>query len=247
MEELIMSNEPRISWYEGENKKENEIKDKSINYGTVESDDDSNQKVFYIWNNRNGDDDVSKMEEVTFTTKDRDGGTGDTEGNIVEVVRDNWIQVRVDSLNEQSFTAVGKDHAKPVGTNGSTTNPKHEGASTWGSGITYSVGDYVLPTVANDYMYRVTTPGTTGGDEPSWSLTAGNVVTDGTVEYATVPIKLTPAAQEILGVANNVKEDGSDAENGGGNFIKLTTYASVPVDASSGLNLFSQRMSYRYV
>lgn len=238
--------EPIVSWYETTANITNEIKG-VVNYGTVESDSSSNQKTFFIFNNRNGDTDVSKMEEVTFTTKDRLGGTGDSVGNIVEAVRDNWIQVRVDSLNEQTFTAVGKDHSKIVGTNGSTTNPKSVTASTWATGVVYAIGDYVKPATANTFVYKVTKGGTTGGTAPTWSLTAGNVVTDGTVEYITVPIKLTPAVQEILGVANSVLDNGSNIADAGGNFIKLTAFAEVPVTASSGKNLFVQRVSFRYV
>src|SRR5690625_3590802 len=95
--------QPIISWYESTNAVANEVKN-LVQFGTVDADSDSGQKVFYIWNNRNGDKDVSKMEEVTFTTRDRLGGTGDTPGNEVEAVRDNWFQVRVDTLNETSFT-----------------------------------------------------------------------------------------------------------------------------------------------
>lgn len=241
-----MANEPVISWYEGTNEKVNEIKN-VVNFGTVDADSDSNQKVFFIWNNRNSNTDVSKMEEVTYTTRDRSGGVGDTPGNIVEAVRDNWFQVRVDSLNESGWTAVGKDKVHPVGTNGSTTNPNAATASTWATGVAYNVDDYVKPTVDNQYMYKVTKAGTTGGSEPVWSTTEGNVVTDGTVEYTTIEIKKTPAAQEILGLANSVKDDGSDATNAGGNFIKLSVYAEVPVRASAGKNLLQQRISYRYV
>lgn len=244
--------QPIVSWYEEENKKDKEIKG-VVDYGTVDADTDSPQKIFYIWNNRNGDTDVSKMEEVTFTTRDRQGGTGDTPGNIVEAVRDNWFQVKVDSLNETGFTPVGKgglenpSGVKEVGTNGSTTNPNAASASVWATGVDYVEGDYVKPTVDNEYMYKVTTGGTTGGVEPSWSVTEGNAVSDGTVEYVAVKIKKKPATQEILGLANSVLEDGSNADEAGGNFIRITVYAEVPIDASAGRNELVQRISYRYV
>lgn len=238
--------EPLVSWYEGNNAKVNEILG-TVNYGRVDADTESPQKVFYIWNNRNSLDDVSKMEEVTFTTRDRAGGTGDTQPNIVEAVRDNWFQVRVDSLNETGFTAVGKVATKPVGTNGTTINPNAATASTWAIGVTYAIGDFVKPTVANTMIYKVTKAGTTGGAEPSWNLTEGNVVTDQTVEYIAIKINKTPAAQEILGVANSVLADGSNAANAGANFVKLTVFADVPINASSGKNLLLQRVSFRYV
>lgn len=232
--------EPIISWMTSQNM-DDEITS-VISYGTVESDSASNQKAFYIWNNRNGDSDVATMEECVFITKDREGGTGDTPGKIVEAVRDNWIQVRVDTLDEEEFTAVGKDGGKAIGTNGSTKNPNAETAVEWSTGVAVSVGDYIKPTVANDFIYKVTVGGTTDATEPSWSLTEGAVVNDDAVQYTTIPITKTPAAQEILGVANSVLEDGSNASDAGGNFVKLTAYADVPVTAGSGKNSFIQRV-----
>lgn len=249
-----MAGIPEVSWYEGTNEKSKEVVD-IVNYGTVDADSDSIAKTFFIWNNRGGTEDLSKMEEVTFTTRDRNGGTGDTPNNIVEAVRDNWFQVRVDSLNEISFTAVGRggvgtsnpSGVKAVGTNGSTTNPNASTAIEWSSGATYTEGDYIKPTTSNDFIYRVTIGGTTGGTEPSWSTTEGNVITDGTTEYVAVRIIITPAAQEILGLANNTLEDGSNANDAGGNFITVTVYSEVPINATSGKNSLLQRVSYRYV
>lgn len=249
-----MAGQPVISWFEGTAALSSEVTG-LVNYGTVDADTDSSQKTFWIVNNRDGDEDVSKMEEVTFTTRDRLGGTGDTPGNEVQSVRDNWFQVRVDSLNESAFTPVGKggvgavnpSGTKEVGTNGSTTNPNAATASTWASGVAYVVGDYIKPTVANQFIYKVTKDGTTGGTQPTWALTAGGVTTDGTVEYVAVRITVTPGAQEILGLANNVQADGSDILNAGGNFAKITVYAEVPVSANAGKNQLLQRISFRYV
>lgn len=241
--------QPIVSWYEFENKKENEIVE-SVNHGTVDADSDSQEKVFYIWNNRNGDEDVSKMEEVTYTTRDRLGGVGDTTGNIVEAVRDNWFQVRVDSLDETAVTPVGKGEVpsnpsgvKALGTEGSTTNPNASEAVIWEASTAYEEGAYIKPTVDNEFIYRVTDAGTSGSAEPIWSQTDGNIVGDGTIEYVAIPIERKPAAQEILGVANNVDEDGSNAENAGGNFVKITVYAEVPISASAGRNLFQHRVN----
>ena len=246
--------QPIISWYEQTNSIENEVKG-TVQYGTVDADSDSPQKTFYIWNNRNGDTDVSKMEEVTFTTRDALGGTGDTPGNVVEAVRDNWFHVRVDSLDEVEFTPVGRggdgtinpSGVKAVGTTGSTTNPNLDNAQDWQASISLEKDMFVKPLSDNGFIYRVTNSGTTGGSEPEWGLNEGDVVTDGTVEYVAVLIEKTPDSQEILGVQNSVSEDGSNAENAGGNFIKLTVYAEVPITASAGLNRLQQRISYRYV
>lgn len=245
--------QPIISWFESSNAMDSEVKD-IVSYGTVDADSDSTQKTFFIWNNRNGESDVSKMEEVTFTTRDRQGGVGDTPGSEVEAVRDNWFRVRVDSLDETTFIPVGKggivenqEGVKPVGTTGSTKNPNADNAIEWEENSTLDEGVYIKPTTDNGFIYKVVKEGTTGGTEPTWSMTDGNIVIDGTVEYVTIPIERTPASQEILGVANSVEADGSNAEDAEGNFIKITVYAEVPITASAGINKLQKRISYRYV
>ncbi|RPK28781.1 hypothetical protein EDO6_04308 [Paenibacillus xylanexedens] len=60
------------------------------------------------------------------------GGTGDTVGNEVEVVKNNWFHVQVDSLGEtdidEESSRVGKDFSKPIGTTG-TTKKDNTGAN----------------------------------------------------------------------------------------------------------------------
>jgi len=249
-----MANAPIVSWYEGTNEKSKEVKS-TVNFGTVDADSSSPTKVFYIWNNRAGTDDCSKMEEVVFTTRDRNGGTGDTVGNIVEAVRDNWFKVRVDSLGESSFTPVGKGGVgtdnplgtKPLGTNGTTTNKNASTASVWSASTPLSLGVYVQPTTPNGFIYKVTKAGTTDGTQPTWNTVEGNTVVDGTAEYISVKIEKKPATQEILGLANITKDDGTNANLAGGNFVQVSVYAEVPITASAGKNQLVQRVSYRYV
>lgn len=238
--------QPIVSWFEGTNATANEVTG-VVNYGTVDADTESGQKTFHIWNNRNGSSDVSKMEEVTFTTRDRLGGLGDGVGNIVEAVRDNWFNVRVDTLNEVTFVPVGKIGVKAVGTNGTTTNPNASTASIWATGVVKAVDAYVKPTVTNQFIYKVTVAGTTGGTEPAWSIIEGNVVTDGTVQYVAIKIAKVPAVQELLGVQNSVLANGTNASTAGANFATITVFADVPITASAGKNLLLQRVSYRYV
>jgi hypothetical protein len=253
MEELYMT-QPIVSWYEGINAKANEVTG-TVNYGTVDADTDSNQKTFFIWNNRAGLTDVSKMEEVTFTTRDRLGGTGDTVGQIVEAVKDNWFQVRVDSLDEVGFTPVGKggvtstnvSGVKAVGTNDETKNINALAAVTWADSTVHGMSDYVKPTLDNQYIYKVTKGGTTGVSEPIWTATEGAIVTDGDIEYVAQSVSYAPASQEILGLANHTAEDGSNAADAGGNYIKITVYSEVPISAQAGRNLLLQRVSFRYV
>ncbi|MNW56851.1 hypothetical protein D3C74_346030 [compost metagenome] len=72
------------------------------------------------------------MEDCTITTRDMSGGLGNTVGNEIEVVKNNWFHAQVDSLGEtdlnQESSRIGKDYSKPLGTTGITTKG-HSGAS----------------------------------------------------------------------------------------------------------------------
>ncbi len=247
-----MTNAPIVSWYEGTNEKTSEVVS-TVNYGTVDADSVSPTKVFYIWNNRAGSDDCSKMEEVTFTTRDRMGGLGDSP--VVEAVRDNWFNVRVDSLSELSFLPVGKggvgtlnsSGVKALGTNGTTTNKNASTAIVWSASTPLTLGAYVQPTTANGFIYQVVTAGITDGTEPSWVTVESNSVIDGTVEFISIKIEKSPSTMEILGYANDTLANGSNANLAGGNFVQVSVYADVPITASAGKNLLVQRVSYRYV
>lgn len=112
---------PIIKWYDVLHA--NEIV-APFDFGVIDAGDTSPVYTFNIWNNRGMATDVSKMEDCTITTRDMSGGTGDTVGSIVEVVRDNWFHAQVDSLGEtdidQPTSAIGKAYSKPIGTTGST-------------------------------------------------------------------------------------------------------------------------------
>lgn len=247
---------PEVSWYEGTNEFSKQV-NYTVNYGTVDADSPSQTKVFYIWNNRGGKEDCSKMEEVTFTTRDRKGGDGSQDGNIVQAVKDCWFNVRVDSLGEEDkFLPVGKSGVKDtnrsgvkdLGTTGTTTNVNASTAQVWSAKKDLALNTYVQPTNPNGFIYKVTKAGTTDVNEPQWADKEGNPTFDGLdIEYQAIKIEKTPATKEILGFANNTKEDGSDAHLAGGNFVKISVYADVPVDALAGKNLLMQRVSYRYV
>lgn len=248
-----MSNAPIVSWFEGSQDVTAKVTS-TINFGTVDADSPSSIKQFNIWNNRDGIEDVPKMEEVVFTTRDRKGGLGDTLGSEVEAVKDNWFHVRCDSMGETGWTPVGKGdpllnptgtHA--IGTNGTTTNVNASTAVTWVASTPTSTGVYVKPTTPNGFIYKVTKAGVANTTEPIWSTSESATMTDGTVEYLVVLIDKTPKSQEILGLAHKTDATGSNANLAGGNFATISVYAEVPITASAGKNLLVQRVSYRYV
>lgn len=248
--------QPIPSWYEGTNATASVVAPGTVvKYGQVDADTMSANREFYFWNNRDGNDDVSKMEDVTITTRDRNGGLGDTVGNIVEAVRDNWMEIRCDTNGTTGFTPVGRGGVGTtnptgtlaLGTTAKTTNINAQNATVWQASQAFSLDTYHKPTVDNGFIYKVITAGMTGGTEPTWLTTEGLFVDDGGVRYVAIAIESTPGANEILGLANNTLPDGSNANLAGGNFVKLTTRINVPFDASSGLNEGTVRVSWKYV
>ena len=241
---------PEIYWYEGLNTTATEVKS-NVSYGVVDADSTSPVKIFYIWNNRKGASDCSNAEDVTFTTRDMSGGLGDTVGSITESVRDNWFQVKCDSLGHSAFKPVGKGGtgtANPsgtlaLGTNGKTTNVNNATAVLWSVSGIVSLGDFIKPTVDNGFIYKVTQAGVLGATEPTWLATEGLITENGTAQLTAVKIEKTPPANTLLGLANNAADDGSDADTVGGNWTKISVQAEVPISASSG----KQSLQFRVI
>lgn len=68
----------------------------------------------------------------------------------------------------------------------------------WAASTAKSLGNVVIPIVANGFYYKCTTAGTTAGTAPTWSTTEGDAVNDGTVVWSTykvVPTVTTPAVR----------------------------------------------------
>lgn len=113
---------PIITWLDATHSKPVDV---PYNFGVIDAGDLSPVHTFNIWNNRGGTTDVSTMEDCTITTRDMSGGLGDTAGNEIEVVKNNWFHAQVDSLDEtdigEESSRIGKDYSKPIGTTGATT------------------------------------------------------------------------------------------------------------------------------
>jgi len=67
---------------------------------------------------------------------------------------------------------------------------KHAAVAQWAATTAYVVGDFVrqlaAPTKDNERVWRCTTAGTSGGTEPSWTLTKGSTTNDNTVVWTEV-------------------------------------------------------------
>ncbi len=53
----------------------------------------------------------------------------------------------------------------------------------WEASTAYGLGQKVVPTTLNGYVYECTVAGTSDSGEPTWPTTIGNTVTDGTVTW----------------------------------------------------------------
>lgn len=99
---------PIFSWWN----EANTAQQSSWAIGTIDAGSVSADTTFLIWNNRGGASAVSDATSCTITTKDNAGGdTG-------ELVTNKWIEVKVVSLGEATFTAIGGTTVKAIGAGG---------------------------------------------------------------------------------------------------------------------------------
>ncbi|GMX64369.1 hypothetical protein Elgi_36380 [Paenibacillus elgii] len=104
--------QPVVSWYSMENT--TQITQWPI--GTIDAGNTSPDTTFLIWNNRGGSTAVSDMTNCTITTKDVSGGNGGTDANNItnEVVFKKFIEARVDTMSETTFTPIGGVTTKAI-------------------------------------------------------------------------------------------------------------------------------------
>jgi len=98
-----MSMAPIVSWYEADNA----TVISKWDIGTVDAGTTSPEKTLLIWNNRGGTEDVSDMQECKITTTDN-------QGDVLDLVKDKWIECRVDSIEGDNFTAIGGEETKEI-------------------------------------------------------------------------------------------------------------------------------------
>ena len=102
---------PNLSWFDGEN----EAPVTSWELGIVDAGSVSPDYNFLLWNNRNGSEEVSDMVNCSITIKNDSGG------NTGALVEDRWIEVRVDSMGESTFTPIGGEIDKEIEAGGPNT------------------------------------------------------------------------------------------------------------------------------
>lgn len=97
--------------------------------------------------------------------------------------RDNWqVKTSFDVVRQHEH-----DESKtfPVGDTGDEkVNLLKLRKPDWAASTNYVLGALIEPTIRNGYIYKCTTAGTSGSDEPTtWPTTIGNTVGDGTVVW----------------------------------------------------------------
>jgi len=69
----------------------------------------------------------------------------------------------------------------------------------------YSVGNFVVPTTFNSYIYECTTAGTSSGSEPTWPTTIGNTINDGTAVWTCRSPIIDSPVLLFDGLINNIQ------------------------------------------
>jgi hypothetical protein len=98
-----------------------------------------------------------------------------------------------------------------------------KGCLIWAPGEAQIIGDLLVPSTLNGYLYRCTTAGTTGATEPTWPVAVGATVSDGTAVWT---CGVATAAAGTVGMEAVLQQMLNDSP------VSLTLYAP---DASSFL------------
>lgn len=146
---------PKVEWFNSENT----APVASWAIGTVDAGTISPATTFIIWNNRAGTSLVSDMTSCTISTKDASGG------NTGELVTSKWIEVKVETLSETTFSAIGGTVTKaikaggtaPAGTiSGAINDGTVAGAANSFAKVTLQANVPAIATAGNvDFLTRV--------------------------------------------------------------------------------------------
>lgn len=94
---------PVVSWYNADNTEPAS----SWEIGIVDAGKTSEPTTFLIWNNRGGEEDVSDMQDCQITTTDN-------AGDQMDIVKDKWVECKVDSIDGDTFQPIGGEAAKEI-------------------------------------------------------------------------------------------------------------------------------------
>ncbi len=96
-------------------------------------------------------------------------------------------------------------------------------AATWQATHSYSLNEYAKPLVANNYIYKCTTAGISGGSQPAWGTTPGGTTNDGAVVWTCV--------KDMTVAANRAGQD-------------IRVYACIPSSGSTPVLILSAASTY---
>ena len=135
---------------------------------------------------------------------------------------------------EATFIASGDGVGLCFG--GSNVSAKGRYDVNWVAATAYTHGDKRNPTTANDLIYFVITPGTSGGSAPVWANHAdGDIVTDGTVTWIA---QKKPAAGDRFYAECDIALSSLTAGKGALPVLALTVIDTTSTELFSSYDLF---------
>lgn len=121
----------------------------------------------------------------------------------------------------------------------------------WATGVSKTVGDYVIPSTPNGYWYTALNSGTTDGvTEPTWPTTIGDTVVDNDITWECSGVVATYVADTDYEVGTNGKiyaiEGGSISATGQDVYVDYTPEAKGTVEVVTAQALQTVVGSYRF-
>jgi uncharacterized phiE125 gp8 family phage protein len=99
--------------------------------------------------------------------------------------------------------------------------------STWIKETAYAEDDQVVPVTENGLVYYASTAGTTGTTEPTWPLTIGGTVADGTAVWTCIGIAVPEPIRQAIKIMISDMFEYRETEYFGASHTKLKTVESL--------------------
>jgi len=110
-----------------------------------------------------------------------------------------FINTDTPSTDSDAEIALGSSPVNGVERVMGTESDDPSAAIDWAATTAYSLADFRESITPNNYLYEVTTAGTSGASEPTWPTTPGGTVVDGTVTWT---CRAKPAWETAAGEGN---------------------------------------------